>query len=292
MAGSHHVLVLGGHGKIAQMLTPLLLKRSWTVTSVIRTQEQAPTIEKLGAGLPGKLNVLVRSIADVDSDARARSILDEVKPDYVAWSAGAGGKGGDAMVTIPLSRARTRKHTLTHPDYPSPHLHSTYKIDRDAAIHFINAAAASSFVKRFLLVSYSGSRRAGASWWPAGEWDKYNSTVNHGFLAAYYQAKLAADEALYEASRRSGGKMIGLCLRPGTLSMDPAGRIEFGKTARLNGQVSRESVAQTADALLAADGVKNSWLDLLDGDQEVEAAVTKAVRDGIDTSEGEAIHSS
>lgn len=88
MAGSHHVLVLGGHGKIAQMLTPLLLKRSWTVTSVIRTQEQAPTIEKLGAGLPGKLNVLVRSIADVDSDARARSILDEVKPDYVAWSAG------------------------------------------------------------------------------------------------------------------------------------------------------------------------------------------------------------
>lgn len=74
--------------------------------------------------------------------------------------------------------------------------------------------------------------------------------------------------------------------------MDPAGRIEFGKTARLNGQVSRESVAQTADALLAADGVKNSWLDLLDGDQEVEAAVTKAVRDGIDTSEGEAIHSS
>ncbi|GJN66293.1 NAD dependent epimerase/dehydratase [Purpureocillium lilacinum] len=265
MAGSHHVLVLGGHGKIAQMLTPLLLKRSWTVTSVIRTQEQAPTIEQLGAGLPGKLNVLVRSIADVDSDARARSILDEVKPDYVAWSAGAGGKGGDAM---------------------------TYKIDRDAAIHFINAAAASSFVKRFLLVSYSGSRRAGASWWPAGEWDKYNSTVNHGFLAAYYQAKLAADEALYEASRRSGGKMIGLCLRPGTLSMDPAGRIEFGKTARLNGQVSRESVAQTADALLAADGVKNSWLDLLDGDQEVEAAVTKAVRDGIDTSEGEAIHSS
>lgn len=85
---SHHVLLLGGHGKIAQLLTPLLLKRSWTVTSVIRTSEQTPTIEKLGAGLPGKLNVLVRSIEDVTSQDKALGIINEVKPDYVAWSAG------------------------------------------------------------------------------------------------------------------------------------------------------------------------------------------------------------
>lgn len=88
MAASHHVLVLGGHGKIAQMLTPLLLKRSWTVTSMIRKQEQAATIEKLGAGLPGKLNVLVSSIDEVDSKERASAILNQVNPDYVAWSAG------------------------------------------------------------------------------------------------------------------------------------------------------------------------------------------------------------
>lgn len=88
MASSHHVLLLGGHGKVAQHLTPLLLKRSWTVTSVIRAQEQVPTIEKLGANLPGKLNVLVRSIEDVTSQEKAASILNEVKPDYVAWSAG------------------------------------------------------------------------------------------------------------------------------------------------------------------------------------------------------------
>jgi nucleoside-diphosphate-sugar epimerase len=85
---SHHVLILGGHGYVAQHLTPLLLKRSWTVTSVIRASEQVPTIEKLGAGLPGKLNVLVRSIEDVTSQDKAQSILDEVKPDYIAWSAG------------------------------------------------------------------------------------------------------------------------------------------------------------------------------------------------------------
>jgi dTDP-4-dehydrorhamnose reductase len=85
---SHHVLLLGGHGKIAQLLTPLLLKRTWTVTSVIRSQEQVPTIERLGAGQPGKLNVLVRSIEDVTSQEDATSILNEVKPDYIAWSAG------------------------------------------------------------------------------------------------------------------------------------------------------------------------------------------------------------
>lgn len=85
---SHHVLVLGGHGKIAQMLTPLLLQRSWTVTSVIRTAEQVPAIEKLGAGKPGKLNVLVHSIQDVTNQDQAAAVLDKVKPDYIAWSAG------------------------------------------------------------------------------------------------------------------------------------------------------------------------------------------------------------
>lgn len=88
MAGSHHVLVLGGHGKIAQLLTPLLLKRSWTVTSVIRAEDQVPTIERLGTGQPGKLNVLVRSLDNVTSQEQAAKILDEVKPDYIAWSAG------------------------------------------------------------------------------------------------------------------------------------------------------------------------------------------------------------
>lgn len=95
---SKHVLVLGGHGKVAQLLTPLLLQKSWTVTSVIRAQEQVPAVQKLGDGQQGRLNVLVRSIEDVRSESQARSILDEVKPDYVVWSAGAGGRGGAERV--------------------------------------------------------------------------------------------------------------------------------------------------------------------------------------------------
>jgi dTDP-4-dehydrorhamnose reductase len=87
---SNHVLVLGGNGKIARMLTPLLLKRSWAVTSIIRDQAQVADVEKLegGNGPGGKLSVLVRSIEEVTSQDQAQRVLDEVKPDYVVWSAG------------------------------------------------------------------------------------------------------------------------------------------------------------------------------------------------------------
>ncbi|KAF3358563.1 hypothetical protein VdG1_00123 [Verticillium dahliae VDG1] len=90
-----HVLILGGHGKIAQHLTPLLLRASHTVTSVIRADDQAPTIRGLApADGRGTLHVLIRSLEDVTSQDRAQAILSEVKPDAVVFSAGAGGKGG------------------------------------------------------------------------------------------------------------------------------------------------------------------------------------------------------
>lgn len=165
----------------------------------------------------------------------------------------------------------------------------TFKIDRDAAIHFIHAAAAMPSVTRFLLVSYLGSRRAGAPWWPAGEWDEYHDAVVNGALANYYKAKVAADEALYETSKKSTS-LIGIGLRPGTLTLDPAGPVSLGKTAHVQGKVSRETVARVADGLLAADGVKNSWIDLLDGDEHIDQAVSRVAREGVDAAEGEQIY--
>lgn len=91
----HHVVLLGGHGKVAQLLTPLLLRRAWDVTSVIRSAEQVPAVQKLSelaAGNDGekvrKLNVLVRSVEEVKSEGDAKRVLDEVGADYVVWSAG------------------------------------------------------------------------------------------------------------------------------------------------------------------------------------------------------------
>lgn len=164
----------------------------------------------------------------------------------------------------------------------------TYKVDRDAAINFVRAAAQIPSITRFLLVSYCGSRRSGASWWPAGEWDKYNKEFNYGVLATYYQAKIAADEVLYQTSKKSS-TLVGICLRPGALTEEPAGRVELGKTEHAMGSVSRATVAATADALLAAEGVKNSWIDLQDGNEELDAAVKRVITDGVDAAEGEAI---
>jgi dTDP-4-dehydrorhamnose reductase len=83
-----HVLLLGGHGKVALHLTPLLLNRSWSVTSVVRNPDHESEILDLGKGRKGKLNVLISSLENVKSATDAQKILDATKPDYVVWSAG------------------------------------------------------------------------------------------------------------------------------------------------------------------------------------------------------------
>lgn len=82
------VLLIGGHGKISLLLTPMLLARSWHVTSLIRDASQTSDILSQSHSQPGQLDVLVRSLEDVKSDDDAQKVLDEVKPDYVVWSAG------------------------------------------------------------------------------------------------------------------------------------------------------------------------------------------------------------
>ncbi|KAK4139628.1 uncharacterized protein C8A04DRAFT_32900 [Dichotomopilus funicola] len=262
----HHVLLLGGHGKISQLLTPLLLRRGWDVTSVIRAPEQVATIEGLanasrgdGDAVEGKLNVLVRSLEEVESEGEAKDVVQEVGADFVVWSAGAGGKGG--------------------PD-------RTNAIDRDAATHFIHASTATPKVTRFLMVSYLASRRARPAWWSDDAWaaaEHVNQLMPH-----YYRAKLAADEALYLAAKNRPG-FAAINLRPGTLTLDPAGPVELGKTVQSRGNVSRETVARVADLLLASEGVGNTWLDLVGGEEDTEKAVERVVREGVNAAEGEEI---
>ena len=82
------VLLIGGHGKVSQLLTPKLVARSWNVTSLIRDSSQSTTIEALAKEGPGKVSILVRSVEEVRSQQQAQAILDETSPDYVVWSAG------------------------------------------------------------------------------------------------------------------------------------------------------------------------------------------------------------
>lgn len=158
-------------------------------------------------------------------------------------------------------------------------------IDRDAAVHFIKAAAATPSIRQFILVSYLASRRQRAPWWDDKAWadaEKVNTT-----LARYYAAKLVADEELLrEAAKRSD--FAAISLRPGTLTDEPAGKVELGKTVGVSGDISRASVAEVAAALMEKVGeTKTGWLDLLDGTEELQGAVDRVVREGVDAAEGE-----
>ncbi|KAL2689073.1 hypothetical protein Neosp_003125 [[Neocosmospora] mangrovei] len=256
-----HALILGGHGNVAQILTQALLRDSWTVTSVIRTKDQVPRIESLAPAGENNLNVLVHSIEAAKDVSQAKDLLSEVKPDVVVWSAGAGGKGGPER---------------------------TFAIDRDAAVNFIKAAVETPTINKFILISYLACRQRPPHWWNDASW-KYAQEMQSGYLKNYCQAKLAADEILLqEASKRAD--FVGISLRPGMLSDEPVGQVELGKTAGSEGDVSRESVARTIVSLLNHQEVQTCWLDMLDGDQDVEAAVDSVVTNRDNAAEGEDVY--
>ncbi|MCJ1283071.1 hypothetical protein MMC26_002398 [Xylographa opegraphella] len=252
------VLLIGGHGKVSLLMTPLLLRRSWTVTSLIRNPAQADEILGKSHGQPGTLEILVRSLEVVKSSQEARSIIDEAKPDYVVWSAGAGGKGGSRL---------------------------TYAIDRDAAKHFITACANTPSVRKFLMISYIGSRRQRAPWWTDEDWASCQH-VNTVVLPHYFAAKVEADECLTALAKGRGGDFAAIILRPGNLTDDNAtGMVNLGKT-RASGKVSRGDVADVAVRLLEKEGV-HGWLDLLEGGDVVEEAVEKVATNNVDCIDGE-----
>ncbi|KAE8380698.1 hypothetical protein BDV26DRAFT_256831 [Aspergillus bertholletiae] len=256
------VLLLGGHGKVALYLTPLLLNRGWNVTSVIRNPEHENEILARGRGAKGKLSVLLSSLDEIKSVEDAKKVIDTVSPDYVVWSAGAGGKGGPER---------------------------TFAIDERAAKHFISASFASPRVTKFLLVSWIGSRRVQPSWMSDDSWGAIQN-VFHNVLPAYAKAKLEADEYLTAiAARRKQGQSSpfqAICLRPGTLTDEPAtGKVQLGKTDG-RGNVTREDVAIVADRLLARSDT-NGWYDLINGDEPIDDAVERVVREKVDVVEGE-----
>lgn len=223
---------------------------------MIRDPSQEPTILALGNGHPGTLDVLVSSLEDATSQAKAQQIIDSTSPSHIVWSAGAGGKGGPER---------------------------TKAIDQNACAAFIRAAAATSSVKKLILISYVGSRRAKAPWWSEEEW-KHVQDVNSGVLKNYYPAKLAADECLNELYPKDKRGQIGISLRPGTLTDAEGGTVALGQTGS-RGTVPRYDVARVAVELLANESVGSCWLDLLEGGEEAESAVSRCVKEGVDCSE-------
>jgi len=110
------ILLIGGHGKVALLLEPLLVAAGHDVTAVIRNPEHEGDVAATGA------TPLVADIEGFDTGQLTNLVSGN---DAAIWSAGAG--GGDPA--------------------------RTYAVDRDAAIRSIDAAAAAG-VSRYVMVSY------------------------------------------------------------------------------------------------------------------------------------------
>ncbi|NUP73249.1 MAG: SDR family oxidoreductase [Sinomonas sp.] len=115
------IAVIGGHGKVALLLEPLLAARGDVVTAIIRNREHTTAVTSAGA------HPVVADIERLDTAALAELLSGH---DALVWSAGAGG-GNPAR---------------------------TYAVDRDAAIRSMDAAAQAG-VNRYVMVSYLGARR-------------------------------------------------------------------------------------------------------------------------------------
>ena len=113
------ILIIGGHGKVALLLEPLLFERGDTVTAVIRNRDHEGDVTATGA------TPLVADVETFDTDQLTNLVSGN---DAVVWAAGAG--GGD----------------------PS----RTYAVDRDAAMRSMDAAVAAG-VRRYIMVSWIGS---------------------------------------------------------------------------------------------------------------------------------------
>ena len=97
------IAIIGAHGKVARLLTPLLHESGHQVTAVVRNPDHVADVEADGAS--GR----VFDIESADVDAMAELLSGH---DAVVWSAGAG--GGNPQ--------------------------RTYAVDRDAAIRSVEAA--------------------------------------------------------------------------------------------------------------------------------------------------------
>lgn len=117
--GMAAITIIGGHGKIALLLAPLLVARGDSVRSLIRNPEHSAEVATTGA------EPVVFDIENATPDEFTEALRGA---DAVVFSAGAGG-GNPAR---------------------------TYAVDRDAAIASINAAQAVG-IRRYVMVSYLGA---------------------------------------------------------------------------------------------------------------------------------------
>lgn len=115
----YRVLLIGAHGKVAVLASPLLAAAGHDVQGVIRNAGHSDEVRAAGA---------TPVVADVEHLSTDELVALVAGHDAVVWSAGAGGGSPER----------------------------TYAVDRDAAVRTIDAASRAE-VPQFVMVSYFGA---------------------------------------------------------------------------------------------------------------------------------------
>ncbi|MFP7365524.1 SDR family oxidoreductase [Corynebacterium callunae] len=114
------ILIIGGNGKVAMRLAPILVEQGEELTSLFRNPDHTAEVADTGA------TPVVQDIAALSTTEMAELMRGF---DAIVWSAGAGGGAAER----------------------------TYAIDRDAAIRSMDAATQAG-VKRYVMMSYLRAR--------------------------------------------------------------------------------------------------------------------------------------
>ncbi|MFE1663201.1 NAD(P)H-binding protein [Microbacterium sp. P02] len=113
------IMLVGGHGKVALLLAPLLSARGDQVSAVIRNPDHSEDVLAAGA------EPVVADVEKLDVPGLTDLVAGQ---DAIVWTAGAGGGSAER----------------------------TWAVDRDAAIRSMDAASAAG-VDRYVMVSYFGA---------------------------------------------------------------------------------------------------------------------------------------
>jgi nucleoside-diphosphate-sugar epimerase len=244
----HKYLVFGGGGKVALQFATVAAKAGHEVTSVIRNDAHVEKVKSTGA-TPYILSLEEATTSDITA------LMDITSPHVIIFAAGAGGKGGTA---------RTRA------------------VDFEGAIKVFDAMEAThthraSNTHRIVLVSACDLRdrkKPAPSYY--NEESKKKSEQMWKDTPDYMEAKLAADQDLH--ARPTLKYTI---IRPGELTDLGSSGCQLGQVQL--GKVSRETVAKVLLRVSMDHGSYGKTWDVMDGDDDVDSAVKKAIETKADS---------
>ncbi|KAI8922505.1 hypothetical protein DFJ77DRAFT_545289 [Powellomyces hirtus] len=179
------VLVLGGNGNVAKLMTRLMLAKGWHVISVVRAPSQSASLSvSLGSTNSGHLDFRTVDFLSTTSSS-AKDLLQDARPDIIVWAA----------ASMPQPR----------------------QIDGAAAKAYIAAGASLPTVKKILSISAYSARRKAAPWCSKADAEYWKHEVTS--YPDIANAKTDADEHLIawgnKRAREGDATFQAIAVRPG-----------------------------------------------------------------------------